>query len=207
MDANLDVKKNALIYMALVFALAMVISLVIGLYWYSQQVDSDSIKNTPNTFFCPLGTPMEESTIIELKNSQEAYHQVYDLSNIIDAVSPNWPVIDLANKMFELLKDTQRANQAREISQIDIPQNACYIGTIDNPVSISNQEILTELEFDLLHINIELYAWNHYHNLNSGKKVQEVHLVMIYNDTVVYGKIKTSGNSKAQMDIIYGNRK
>lgn len=90
------------------------------------------------------------------------------------------------------------------MEQIEVPSNHCYIGSIDKPPAYTDQSFISGFDFDLLHMDMQLFAWNTSYKLNSGKEGSETHLVMILNEKMVYGKIKKLGNTKMQMDIKCG---
>lgn len=183
-----------------------VISIVLLMIWgYMNEVNQDSIECTPNEFFCPFGEEIGTPAIIRLKSSNEVFHQEYGVwDSIVSEIFSAKQTLDLANKMYSLLKDNERRSKAKSIGQIEIPKEACYIGSVDNTPITVDQTFMSGLDFDLLHTNIQLYAWNKQYHLNSGKEGDEINIIMILNENVIYGKIQMLGDTKMQMDILYG---
>lgn len=204
MDDRFDFKKGVLIG-GIAIAIAFVITALIWVYSYMNKIDQDSVSVTPNKFFCPLGKEMDTPVVIKLESLNEVFHQDYDVGDIaLSSFMSIKPTLDLANTMYGILQDTDRKNEIKEIKQIEIPQNACHIGSMDNVSMSIDQAFISGLKFDLLHSDIKLYAWNREYKLNSGKEESEIHLVMSFNENIVYGKIQRLGNMKMQMDIQSG---
>lgn len=106
--------------------------------------------------------------------------------------------------MYNISEDTNRKNDVKKIEQIEIPQEACYIGSADMASTALDKSISSGLEFDLLHPDIRLYAWNKSYKFNSGKDGEEIHLIMILYENIVYGNIQQVGGTKMEMNILYG---
>lgn len=204
MDNRFDLKKVVLIG-GMAIAIAFVITALIWVYSYMNKIDQNSVSVTPNKFFCPLGKEMDTPVVIKLESLNEVFHQDYDVGDIVlSSFMSIKPTLDLANTMYGILQDTDRKNEIKEIKQIEIPKNACHIGNMDNVSMPIDQAFLSGLKFDLLHSDIQLYAWNKEYKLNSGKEELEIHLVMSFNKNIVYGKIQRLGSMKMQMDIQSG---
>lgn len=204
MDDRFDFKKVVLIG-GMVIAIALVITALIWGYSYMNKIDQDSVSVTPNKFFCPLGKEMDTPVVVKLESLNEVFHQDYDVGDIaVSSFMSNKAILDLANKMYEILQDIDRKNEIKEIKQIEIPKNACHIGSKDKVSMSIDQAFISGLKFDLINSDIKLYAWNREYKLNSGKEESEIHLVMSFNENIVYGKIKRSGSMKMQMDIQSG---
>jgi hypothetical protein len=204
MDDRFDFKKVVLI-VGMTIAIAFVIIALIWVYSYMNKIDQDSVSITPNKFFCPLGKEMDTPVVIKLESLNEVFHQDYDVGDlVVSSLMSNKPILDLANKMYGIFKDTDRKNEIKEIKQIEIPKNAWHIGSMDKVSKSIDQAVISDLKSDFLNSDIKLYAWNREYKLNSGKEESEIHLVMSFNEKIVYGKIKKSGSMKMQMDIQFG---
>jgi hypothetical protein len=206
MNDNLDLKKRLIIVILIVLcAISMLYILIAAIYMHMNEVNQNSIECTPNKFFCPLGEEIGTPVIIKLKRSNEVFHQDYNVGDIfVSSIFSAKPTLDLANTMYTILQDNERRNNANRIGQIEIPKEACYIGSVDTTSTSADRKFISDLDFDILHTDIQLYAWNKQYQLNSGKEGDEIHIIMILNDNVIYGKIQMLGNTNMQMDILYG---
>lgn len=206
MNDGLNSKKVLLIIVfAITFSIAVVLFLIVVIFNYMNKVNRDSISVTPNKFFCPLGKEIDTPVVIELESLNEVFHQDYGVGDmVVGSFISDKPTLDLANTMYGILQNSERKNEVKEIKQIEVPQNACYIGSVDTASTSIGKSFASGLEFDLLHSDIQLYAWNTVYKLNSGKGGSDIYIIMILNENIIYGKIQQLGNTKMQMDILYG---
>lgn len=203
---DLDSQKRILIKgVVIVFIVILVLFLSALIYIYMNKVNQDSILVTPNKFFCPIGEEIDTPILVKLEDVNEVFSMSYGVLDLLFSsnIYSN-PAIELANTMYGILQDIDRKYEVNKIKQIEIPEKACYIGSENSVPNSMDQSFLSGLEFDLLHTDIQLYAWNTEYKRNSGKKGNEIHIIMSLNENVVYGKIQKLGNTKMQMDIIYG---
>lgn len=209
MNDQLDLKKlYPMAKYAVIFLLiSTVLSLIVGIFGYRNSIDTDSIIYTPNKFFCPLGEELGKPDVIEIECLNEFLHQEYSAGDIIVGFFiSSKPILDLANEMYNISEDTNRKNDVKKIEQIEIPQEACYIGSVDMASTALDKSISSGLDFNLLHSDMRLYAWNKSYKFNSGKDGEEIHLIMILNENIVYGNIQQVGGTKMEMNILYGKR-
>ncbi len=208
MNDGLDSKKVLSIKVfAITFSIAIALSLIVVIFNYMNKVKIDSISVTPNKFFCPLGKEIDIPVVIKLESLNEVFHQDYGVGDMmVSAFISAKPTLDLANTMYGILQNSERKNEVKKIKQIEIPQNACHIGSMDTTPTSIDKSFASGLEFDLLHSDIQLYAWNTVYKLNSGKEGADIHLIMILDEKIIYGKIQQLGNTKMRMDIFYGCR-
>lgn len=60
----------------------------------------------------------------------------------------------------------------------------------------------SSLNFNLLNMDIEMYAWNEKYKLYSGKEITEKYVVMIFDKMMIWGKLYAEDKSKLGMEII-----
>lgn len=199
------IKKKIMMVLAGIIVGGLILTFVILICDYMSRINKDTLVVAPNTFFCPLGEKIDSPIVIDFDNATEVFHQDYDLGNIIFSsfLSLN-TTLDLANTMYGILQDTQREGTVSKLNQISVPENACYIGSEEITPTFNDQNLLSGLKLDLLHTNIQIYAWNTEYQLNSGKEGSTIELVMVLNENLVYGKIQKLGDTKMLMDILYG---
>ena len=165
-----------------VVVIAIIIVLLSGIAWYYfGLVDKASIENEPNKTFVPGGTPLTQEEVINLRSS---YLIVDEELNARDFVFNSFiSIIDAAdniNEIWGLLQNIKSKEEAENRREIIIPANANYIGTKDM------LQLKYLLNSDIKDIEFYIYAWNKSYNLNSGKKIEEIHVVWIIDNMYAY---------------------
>jgi len=208
MNKEVGKEKQKIIMGVAIFLIGILLLCVFWFcYKYMNGINVNSISVEPNTFFCPLGEELEEDVVFELESAYEVFYQSYDYNmgtQIFNSLVSMNATVELVNEMYGVLQSGQRKNEIESIKEIIVPTNACYIGSEKKEDTV-DKSFIYSLEFDLIQMEIQVYSWNKEYQLNSGKDVDEICVVMILDENVVYGKIQQSGYAW-EMQIISGYR-
>lgn len=207
--------KNNVMFIGLIFiAYVIIVMLFCGIKAainYANKVNEKTVYVSGNDWFCPFGTEIEEQSVLNIRGTQELYHQSFSRIDFMTQYGVTIrPELALANSIMKCRRDEERREEIASETKIVIPAGA---RAIDEDFRSEKNETAssiwsgTDYSSEIVHfldISTNVCAWNKEYKLNSGEEVSEIHCIIIIDKDVFWGSLREDKNkTRYTLDIFH----